>query len=68
MLKRPPPSAPDGLNLSYQMCTLSKGTSRPPLLDNLIFTDYLKIYIQNSPYFPKDALNTMPRWGFLIVF
>lgn len=60
MLKKPPPRAPDGLNVSYQMCTLSKGTSRPPLLDNLIFTDYLKV-IQNIytlfPFLSKRCFN-----------
>lgn len=60
MLKKAPPRASDGLNLSYQMCILSKGSSRPPLIDNLIFTDYLKV-IQNIytefPLLPKRCFN-----------
>lgn len=63
ILKKPPPRAPDGLNLSYQMCTLSKETS------NLLFTDYLKV-IQNIytefPLLSKRCFNSHGLTGVII--
>lgn len=66
MLKKPPPRAPDGLNLLSGVHPEQKNQQATSVRQSHLHTisRSSKMHIQNSLYFPKDALTTMP-WPWL---
>lgn len=62
MLKKPPPRAPDGLNLLSGVHPEQKNQQATSVRQSHLHTisRSSKMHIQNSLYFPKDALTTMP--------